>query len=159
MSASRPNASAPDGSEPSSAKAGRAVSPYVGARFFHRTTMVPRTETFILTHQQDTTDNLLAMARSLVTRSRCTSFCNATITPRDRSTIPLATASVNAYSARIGNNLKRDSILFNTNPHKERLVGGFAGPHIRDRFLNRESDSGGREMAAPVTVTREEHTA
>src|SRR3954451_21627627 len=27
------------------------------------------------------------------------------------------------------------------------------------RFLNRESDSGGREMAAPVKVTREEHAA
>src|SRR5580698_9329202 len=50
-------------------------------------------------------------------------------------------------------------VTYYTNPHKERLAGGFAGPQIRDRFLNRESDSGGREMAAPVKVTREEHTA
>lgn len=37
------------------------VSTYVGARFFHRTTMTKGTETFILTHEQDATDTLFEM--------------------------------------------------------------------------------------------------
>jgi hypothetical protein len=37
------------------------VSTYVGARFFHRTTMYRGTETFILTHEQDATDTLFEM--------------------------------------------------------------------------------------------------
>lgn len=37
------------------------VSTYVGARFFHRTTMSKGTECFILTHEQDATDNLFEM--------------------------------------------------------------------------------------------------
>jgi hypothetical protein len=37
------------------------VSTYVGARFFHRTTMHKGVECFILTHEQDATDNLFEM--------------------------------------------------------------------------------------------------
>lgn len=39
----------------------RGFSTYIGARFYHRTSMRGGTQTFILTHEQDATDNLFGM--------------------------------------------------------------------------------------------------